>query len=291
VAGIGDINGDGYDDVAIGLPGLFSTSPGRVQLYFGADSMDNIVDKTIGEQNTELGLFGWVVSGFGDVNNDGYDDFGIMAHTHIKIILGNDDLNAFTEMKLIPIRSYWNLASCQDLNQDGFDDFITVSDDTRIFFGSETPDTTYDLLVPHFFKYVSGIGDINNDNNLEIILGENPDNREKVFIYSYRHQNNVADFEPIGYNDFILFQNHPNPFNNQTVISYQLARESDVNIYIYDILGKLIKVFSSKDQQPGRHKINWYGENRFGDIVSSGIYFCQLNVNDKVSTKKLILAK
>jgi hypothetical protein len=298
VAGVGDINGDGYDDVIIGVPQDDGIHYGKAQLYLGGDPMDDVADLILEGEDIPAYSFGRIVSGLGDINNDGFCDFGVMALPYIKIFLGNENLNAITEIRLIPTRDYWNLASCQDLNKDGFDDFITVSEDTRIFFGSETPDTTYDLLVPHFFKYVSGAGDINKDTDMEIILGERPDNQEKVFVYSYRHGNNVNDFKQIGCNNFVLFQNYPNPFNTNTIISYQLLERSKVTISIYNVVGKKIKEILNRIQVPGMHKILWDAKDESNSALPSGIYLCRVKTeyysdkkDSKIATKKLILTK
>ena len=88
VAGVGDVNGDGYDDFAVGTP--FSTQTldgvvsGRVYLLFGGNTpwsglaslseADVILD---GE--TEEDKFGHCVDGGGDVNGDGYDDILVGA--------------------------------------------------------------------------------------------------------------------------------------------------------------------------------------------------------------------
>ena len=133
---------------------------------------------------------------------------------------------------------------------------------------------------------------------MEIILGERPDNREKVFIYSYRHGNNVFDFKPIELDDFTLNQNYPNPFNINTIISYQLPMKSKVTIVIYNIVGKNIRELLNDIQPPGIHKVIWDGKDQHGNTLSSGIYLCRVKIescsgkNDNNSaTIKLILTK
>lgn len=87
---------------------------------------------------------------------------------------------------------------------------------------------------------------------------------------------------------FELEQNYPNPFSSLTDIPYQLKNQSDVEITIYDILGRQIKKFSVGVQSSGRYNILWDGKNNFGEKVSTGIYFYQLRAGTETQVKKMI---
>jgi len=86
--------------------------------------------------------------------------------------------------------------------------------------------------------------------------------------------------------DFVLFQNFPNPFNSSTKINYYISQPGQVIIKIYDVLGNLIITLLDEKKASGNYNIIW-------DAVSepSGIYYVQLNVDGKLSTKKMILLK
>ncbi len=79
VAGIGDINNDTYDDVAIGAPWYpLGDAAGRVYILYGGPGMDNVPDiiidgEYIGDQ------FGWSIDGGRDLNGDGYSDMIVGA--------------------------------------------------------------------------------------------------------------------------------------------------------------------------------------------------------------------
>ena len=80
VAGIGDIDGDGYDDIAVGGPGDDSPGDkqGAVWVYFGSPNFNGAeVQKFAGEVGGDR--FGWSVSRAGDMNRDGIADFVVGA--------------------------------------------------------------------------------------------------------------------------------------------------------------------------------------------------------------------
>lgn len=91
--------------------------------------------------------------------------------------------------------------------------------------------------------------------------------------------------------EFTLHQNYPNPFNPITTIHYELPQRLDVQITIYDMLGRKVHEFISQKQLAGNHSIQWSGKDINGNPVSAGIYFYQLKAGDYVQTKKMLLMK
>jgi hypothetical protein len=90
---------------------------------------------------------------------------------------------------------------------------------------------------------------------------------------------------------FNLFQNHPNPFNSSTIIDYEMMKEENVTLKIYDILGKEVRTLVNTLQKPGNYRVTWDGKNNQRKEVASGIYFYQLRAGNFTETKKLILIK
>jgi MYXO-CTERM domain-containing protein len=78
VAGAGDVNGDGYDDVVVGAYG-YSSSKGRVYVYHGSSSGLGTSATTTVTGDTAADRLGYAVSGAGDMNADGYDDVVVGA--------------------------------------------------------------------------------------------------------------------------------------------------------------------------------------------------------------------
>jgi len=98
--------------------------------------------------------------------------------------------------------------------------------------------------------------------------------------------------EPIP-NNIGLAQNFPNPFNSITIIKYWMPEKTAVQIVIYDITGRVVKMFQKRIQiqEPGFYISTWDGKNDDGHSVPSGVYIYQLITNKKAIAKKLVLEK
>ncbi len=88
---------------------------------------------------------------------------------------------------------------------------------------------------------------------------------------------------------FDLLQNYPNPFNPVTTIQYNLAKNTNVNLTIYNIQGQIVKTLIDNTQAAGTYQINWDATNQFGSKVSSGLYFYKLTTSSFTKTKKMIV--
>ena len=95
---------------------------------------------------------------------------------------------------------------------------------------------------------------------------------------------------------FTLFQNFPNPFNPETWLPYQLAETVPVSIRIFDQKGRIIRTMYFGEQQAGSYTTKdkaafWDGKNDFGEPVSSGTYFYQLEAGKFSAVRKMIIIK
>ncbi|MBN1479636.1 T9SS type A sorting domain-containing protein [candidate division KSB1 bacterium] len=88
-----------------------------------------------------------------------------------------------------------------------------------------------------------------------------------------------------------LKPNFPNPFNPATTIEYAIPRESEVNLVIYNMLGKPVRALLNDNQQSGVYQINWDSKDDLGKSVPAGVYFAKLKAGDFESTTKMILIK
>jgi len=102
---------------------------------------------------------------------------------------------------------------------------------------------------------------------------------------SFRH---ISGTIPYGYN---LGQNYPNPFNPSTKIDFGLPEAGNVQLTIYDILGREVITLLNDSQEPGYKSIIWHGIDAFGRNVGAGMYFYSLQAGDFRQTKKMVLLK
>lgn len=89
--------------------------------------------------------------------------------------------------------------------------------------------------------------------------------------------------------EFQLRQNHPNPFNPETRIELDLPVPSRVALRVFDVRGRLIRTLANGNYAAGRHSIPWDGKNDAGDLVSSGVYFYQLEAGGFLATRRMLL--
>jgi len=90
---------------------------------------------------------------------------------------------------------------------------------------------------------------------------------------------------------FEVSQNYPNPFNPTTAITYSLPMSEYVTLKVYDISGRVITELVNNNQNAGSYTVTWNGKNNFGESVSSGIYFYELNAGTFKVQKKMLLVK
>jgi len=90
---------------------------------------------------------------------------------------------------------------------------------------------------------------------------------------------------------FGLKQNYPNPFNANTEIIFDLSSNSNVTLEVYNIAGQKISTLVNGSFEAGSHNVIWNGTNYEGNVVSSGVYFYNLKVNDLSQTRKMVLLK
>jgi hypothetical protein len=90
---------------------------------------------------------------------------------------------------------------------------------------------------------------------------------------------------------FALHPAYPNPFNPTTQISYDLSRNENVRIDIYDVMGRRIKSLINTYQVAGHYSAPWNAENEQGEPVPAGMYICSMHAGDFRKNIKMILIK
>ncbi len=95
---------------------------------------------------------------------------------------------------------------------------------------------------------------------------------------------------------FEIQQSYPNPYiidksGNRIRIQYQIPAKGDVQIEIYNILGRRIREFELTDKLAGYYEFAWDGRNKLGNYVPSGIYFYRIDFKSKMKVKKFLVLR
>jgi hypothetical protein len=85
---------------------------------------------------------------------------------------------------------------------------------------------------------------------------------------------------------FRLASNYPNPFNPETVISYQIEKPGTISLKIYDLMGREVSVLYEGTQTAGAHNLTWQPAN-----LSAGLYFARLSDGTQQNTVKMLYLK
>ena len=93
---------------------------------------------------------------------------------------------------------------------------------------------------------------------------------------------------PVG---FKLYQNHPNPFNPVTSIHYKVNDPGLVKISVFSLSGRWFIDLVHARHIIGQYSTTWNGKDYLGNQVSSGVYIYRSSLNNKVKSRKMILAK
>lgn len=194
VAGAGDVNRDGYDDVIIGAPG-YSSSTGRAYVYHGTSSGISSVATTITGSGTSSGL-GFSVAAAGDVNNDGYDDVVVGAYSYSSgygrayVHHGASSGVSSSASRTLTGSSAseyfgFRVAGVGSVNGDAYDDIavsapyyssytgrVAVYHGSSSGIGSSASTNLYGYTTYNYFGYgLGGAGDTDNDGYSDLIVG------------------------------------------------------------------------------------------------------------------------
>jgi hypothetical protein len=201
VRGVGDLNGDGFQDFAVGAPGNdgAGSEAGRVYIYFGqAQNLPAQPSLVLSGANAEA--FGSAVARIGHFNSDNYDDLAVSAPAsnvggtaigRVYVFLGGNPMDTTPDLTLSGQQGGDHFGGALDggfdFNNDGFDDLLAGAPDrptngfksgeARIFYGGSSPSLTAavillgDAALDQFGFSVHGAGDFNNDGFDDVIVG------------------------------------------------------------------------------------------------------------------------
>ena len=177
ITGIGDINGDGYDDFSIGYAiGGNDISSYTVTIYYG--NQERLYTNPLVLTQT-VNQITCICKPLGDVNGDGYDDFlGYVDYLGLKLWMGNDtSLSSTPDAILNPL--YFGSLSVEgveagDINGDGYDDVVGANAYEQrfvVWLGSVTPEGFMDWRKTSMYDDFGddlAMGDFNGDGYADV---------------------------------------------------------------------------------------------------------------------------
>ena len=90
---------------------------------------------------------------------------------------------------------------------------------------------------------------------------------------------------------YALHQNYPNPFNPTTHVKYALPETGNVQIMIYDLMGRKVRTLINSEQNAGFKTLQWNATNDRNELVSAGLYLYTIQAGEFRQTKKMVLLK
>jgi hypothetical protein len=111
---------------------------------------------------------------------------------------------------------------------------------------------------------------------------------EEVFKITVQSQTGIETITGLP-DRYYLYQNYPNPFNPFTSLRYELPRDENVRLLIFNIRGALVRTLIDGRVQAGQHEIQWDGRDQWGSRVATGVYFVWFEAGNYIEKKKMLL--
>ncbi len=286
VSNAGDVNGDGYSDVIVGAFS-YNSNTGRAYIYYGGSNMDNTADITLtGESPNDY--FSLSISGAGDVNNDGYSDVIVGAYGYNS---NTGRAYIYSDNSALPVE-LTDLIANKD-NDEVDLHWETQTEVNNYGFEIQREDNSQNKNLNNWIKigFVNGSGNSNSPKSYsfqdkEPQIGEEEYRLKQIDNDGKISYSKIVDVSIQSPKKYELLQNYPNPFNPSTRIDFQIPKSQNVEIKVFDILGKEIKTLLNGYKKAGKYSIEFSGNN-----LPSGIYFYRIKTNEYVNIKKMILVK
>jgi hypothetical protein len=206
LAAAGDLNGDGFPDLAVNEWGP-EIEPGRVYVYLGsADGLP--MDPTVTLTSPDGGSFGTEVVFAGDLNADGFSEIAVSAPAaassagRVFLYFGAGG-STFATTPTVTLnratatqtRLGESLRGAGDVNGDGFDDLVVSAvgsgdvDRTYLYTGSATFQSSPRANIPspdstsEFGNWVTGLGDVNADTYADVAFTYRSSSAARIYVY------------------------------------------------------------------------------------------------------------
>jgi hypothetical protein len=311
-AGAGDINGDIYADVAIGRTWETDTS-GVVSVYLGHADPDSFPQPDIVLEIQDVG-FGAQVSFAGDVNGDSYED--LMVSTSSSIYYDGDVYLYYCSPAMdtlpdlvIPAAGPNSgfgavIEPLGDIDGDTYDDIAIgapldagYKGRVYIFLGGNPMDNIADIVLEgehtedRFGFSIAGLGDVNGDDETEILIGA-PGHADE-FGKAYMYAGSRAGAEPWAPGDSraSILKTKPNPFLVETVITFNTPKSTRVGLKVYDVRGRHVRTLVDGVLPAGIRTASWDGLDSSARPAAPGVYFIELRAGTSRDVNRVVFLK
>ena len=140
-----------------------------------------------------------------------------------------------------------------------------------------------------FYPFFTGLG----EHRIHVVVSDQRDTtsvtwRVNISTTSVQEQKNGLP------KTFALQQNFPNPLRSaeaMTVIPFQIPKQTEVTLAIYDLLGRRVRLLEQSMKPAGFHQIMWNGLDEKGIRVENGIYFVRMQAGSFVAKQKIVVTR
>ncbi len=310
---VGDVNGDGIDDLASGRDAHIANS--QKLIYHGRPGVGLLVDRPdqiIDSRNVNAGT---VTASLADLNNDGTDDFIYrMATLDAAVHYGSAAGFSPVPDRVITPPEYGSMKGSlhavrrldHDITGDGIRDYVVSTRDgftSGVFFYRGSPngilgspfasayfgmDSHYGLLYP---RRVCSIGDVNGDGRNDVLISS-PDGGNSSGFFHILSGIGPPVTVPGGIgapNTAALAAIRPNPAQGHVEMELVLPSASHVRVMVHDALGREMGVITDAHYGAATHTLRWNGREMNGARVAPGIYFLHLSSGSNISVERVLM--
>lgn len=254
---------------------------GTTAVYFEAECAEYIGAnwQTIGDEDASNGYYVEVVSGTQSLSEAAGDE-GLLSIPFEIDTVGNYTLYARVNCPTADDDSYWYRIDNDDFGYvnsiyaDGWE-WVTIASYNDLEAGEHILEMTYREDGAKLDKLC-----ISNYTSAPENLGDDAVNACEIDsdTTSFLDYTSIKTFE--------LQQNYPNPFSNETTITFEIAEDAYVSLKVFDIRGVEIANLVGEELSCGNHIVSYKNEGH-----SSGIYFYTLTVGNQSLTKRMNIVK